>query len=146
MLVIYCPLIILLFRKSLALPIYSTLANPISILEEEIISNVSSFINLKHSLFDEIKKKILMTTVLPNHQTGDFLEIYEQSKAIKIMADTNILIRNCGDGVSVNKKAARFLRFIWIFISRYDHQALNLKSSYQLHFREYVQAIADMIF
>ena len=44
-------------------------------------------------------------------------EIDEQSKTIKIMVDTNIPIGICGDGVSVNKKAARVLHDLYGFSS-----------------------------
>ena len=85
---------------------------------EEIISNVSSFINLKHSAFDQVKKRFSgdnSTAKPPNYfKLGTLLEIDEQSKAIKIMVDTNIPIGNCGDGVSVNKKAPRVLHMIYM--------------------------------
>ena len=88
---------------------------------EEIISNVSSFINLKHSAFDEVKKRFSddnSTAKPPNYfKLGTFQEIDEQPKAIKIMVDTNIPIGNCGDGVSVNKKAARVLHDLYGFSS-----------------------------
>ena len=88
---------------------------------EEIISNVSSFINLKHSAFDEVKKRFSdgnSTAKQPNYfKLGTLREIDEQSKAIEIMIDTNIPIDNCGDGVSVNKKAARVSHDLYGFSS-----------------------------
>ena len=88
---------------------------------EEIISNVSSFINLKHSAFDEVKKRFSdenSTAKPPNYfKLGALQEIDEQSKAIKIMVDTNIPIGNCADGVSVSKKAARVLHDLCGFSS-----------------------------
>ena len=88
---------------------------------EEIISNVSSFINLKHSAFDKVKKTFSgdnSTAKPPNYfKLGTFQEIDEQCKAIKIMVDTNIPIGNCGEGVSVSKKAARVLHDLYGFSS-----------------------------
>ena len=85
---------------------------------EEIISNVSNFINLKNSSFDEVKRIFSDDNSIakpPNYfKLGTLQKIDEQSKAIKIMVDTNIPIDNCGDGVSANKKSARVHDFIWI--------------------------------
>ena len=116
---------------------------------EEIISNVSSFINLKHSAFDEVKKRFSdenSTAKPPNYfKLGALQEIDEQSKAIKIMVDTNIPIGNCADGVSVSKKAARVLLIYMDFHLQVGTSDSISKSSYQLHFRDYVRSIVDLI-
>ena len=88
---------------------------------EEIISNVSSFTTLKYSAFDKVKKRFSddnSTTKPPNYfKLGTLQEIDEQSKALEIMVDTNIPIGHCGDGASVNKKAARVLHDLYGFSS-----------------------------
>ena len=84
---------------------------------EENISNVSNFINLKHSALDEVKKRFSdeYSIVKPTNyfKLRTLQEIGEQSQAIKIMVNTNITISNSGDGVSVNKKAARVLHNLY---------------------------------
>ena len=117
---------------------------------EEIISNVSNFINLKNSSFDEVKRIFSDDNSIakpPNYfKLGTLQKIDEQSKAIKIMVDTNIPIGNSGDGVSVNKKAARVLHMIYMdfHLQVWTSDSIS-KSSYQLHFRDYVQSIVDLI-
>ena len=88
---------------------------------EEIISNVSSFINFKHLALGEIKKIFSDDNVItkpPNYfKLGTLQEIDESSKTMRVMVDTKVPFGNCGDGASVNKKAARVLRDLYGFSS-----------------------------
>ena len=115
---------------------------------EEIISNVSSFINLKHSAFDEVKKRFSdenSTAKPPNYfKLGALQEIDEQSKAIKITIQIYQLVIVQMVWVSAKKLQESYMIYMDFHLQVGTSDSIS-KSSYQLHFRDYVRSIVDLI-
>ena len=84
---------------------------------DRIIKEVADFIKDKNSAFEAIKDKVEFQPIPPYFKLGKLMLHDEIKQEIHIKVNENMPVANCGDGVSVNQKAARILSELFGFDS-----------------------------
>ena len=89
----------------------------LSFAANKIIKEVADFIKLKNSAFEAIKYKVEFRQIPPYFKLGKLMLHDEIKQEIHIKVDENMPVANCGNGVSVNQKAACILSELFGFDS-----------------------------